>query len=106
MGRVFNSPEHKRSQAFIAVAARYAMKKDLLLEGPIEMRVWFYFEKPKSRKGNEKFVVTKPDSSNLIKNIEDACNGVVYKDDCQIVRIISEKCYGSKAFTWVEFEEI
>lgn len=69
------------------------------------MRVFFYFEEPKKKK-ECKWFVSRPDLTNLIKIIEDACNGIIYKDDSQIVRLISEKRYGSKNFTWVEAEEL
>lgn len=103
-GRVYNDPEHVRSQEYIALQARLAIK-DFKLEGPLEMRVYFYFETPKKAPKSVWFT-GRPDLSNMIKNIEDALNDIVYKDDSQIVRLISEKQYGSKSFTWVEIEEI
>jgi Holliday junction resolvase RusA-like endonuclease len=35
----------------------------------------------------------KPDLSNYIKLIEDACNGILYTDDAKIVEIHSRKLY-------------
>jgi Holliday junction resolvase RusA-like endonuclease len=36
---------------------------------------------------------TKPDGSNLAKAVEDALNGVAYRDDALIVRLIVDKVY-------------
>ena len=36
----------------------------------------------------------KPDASNIIKAAEDALNGVVWADDCQIVSMTNERLYG------------
>ena len=104
-GHVFKAPEQVAAQLHIATQARFALK-DTMLEGPIEMRVFFYFEKPKKFKQEHNWFCGRPDTDNLIKQLKDACNSIVYKDDSQIVRIIAEKSYGSKSFTWVEFQEL
>lgn len=36
---------------------------------------------------------TKPDASNLAKAVEDALNGVCYRDDALIVRLVVDKVY-------------
>jgi Holliday junction resolvase RusA-like endonuclease len=38
--------------------------------------------------------INRPDSSNLIKAIEDSCNGILYEDDSQIAVLIGTKSYG------------
>jgi Holliday junction resolvase RusA-like endonuclease len=47
-------------------------------------------------KGDEK-PIKKPDASNILKSVEDGMNGVVYKDDSQIVNIHVTKVYSSQA---------
>ena len=63
-----------------------------LFEGALELNVIAFFARPKSHpKANPpKWVTKKPDASNLMKAVEDAMNGVVYKDDSQfaIVRMV------------------
>lgn len=59
---------------------------------PVQMEVEFFFDKPKSVKGN--FKVTKPDMDKLLRAIFDALTGVAYKDDSQVVRCILTKQYG------------
>jgi Holliday junction resolvase RusA-like endonuclease len=36
---------------------------------------------------------TKPDASNVAKGVEDALNGVCYRDDAQIVRLVVDKVF-------------
>jgi Holliday junction resolvase RusA-like endonuclease len=38
----------------------------------------------------------KPDLSNIVKGVEDALNGVLYKDDSQIVNLSMEKYYSEE----------
>lgn len=40
---------------------------------------------------------SKPDCSNLVKAVEDACNGVLFKDDGQVVGVIVDKAYTTGA---------
>jgi Holliday junction resolvase RusA-like endonuclease len=35
----------------------------------------------------------KPDADNVLKGIKDGCNGIVWADDAQVVRIVLEKRY-------------
>lgn len=39
------------------------------------------------------FVTSKPDLTNLVKSVEDGMNGIVYVDDAQIVRLMTQKRY-------------
>jgi Holliday junction resolvase RusA-like endonuclease len=64
------------------------------LECALAMRVIFYVNRPKSvSKKKRPLPVAKPDLSNYIKIIEDALNGIVFKDDSQIVTIQAWKLY-------------
>jgi Holliday junction resolvase RusA-like endonuclease len=45
--------------------------------------------------------VLRPDSSNIIKGIEDSLNGIVYEDDSQIALLIGTKSYGTEPETKV-----
>lgn len=74
--------------------------KHKLFDGPVELKIVFYFAIPKSRsKDTDKLLLSpmfyKPDESNLIKFYEDAANKLAYHDDCLIVKTIAYKCYSS-----------
>jgi Holliday junction resolvase RusA-like endonuclease len=47
--------------------------------------------RPKTAK--RKHVTVKPDLDNCIKLFFDACNGILWRDDSQIVRILADKIY-------------
>ena len=79
-------------ESTVALFAAQAMAGAPLFEGALELNVIAFFARPKSHpKANPpKWVTKKPDASNLMKAVEDAMNGVVYKDDSQfaIVRMV------------------
>jgi Holliday junction resolvase RusA-like endonuclease len=73
-----------------------------LIEGPINLSLYFYMPIPKSRAkdiliGCDAFPHTiKPDLDNLIKAAVDPLNGVFWKDDAQICGIMAFKYYSEK----------
>jgi Holliday junction resolvase RusA-like endonuclease len=44
----------------------------------------------------------KPDADNVLKGIKDGCNGIVWADDAQVVRIVLEKRYSETPGAFVE----
>jgi len=82
--------------------------RKLLLTGPLELRVTFVVERPKGHYRTGRFAdqlrddapsypVVKPDSTKLLRCVEDGLNGILWRDDAQIVRQRVEKVYGSPA---------
>lgn len=72
---------------------------------PVRLSVRFTFMRPRShyRTGKNQHLVkpsappvmmSAPDLSKLVRAIEDALTGVVYRDDAQIVQLYAEKLYG------------
>lgn len=57
---------------------------------------------PKRRIGEQD--IAKPDTSNILKLVEDALNGVAYKDDSQIVASIPLKAPRRGDWDWYEIE--
>lgn len=60
------------------------------LEGPLRVDCTFVFPRPKNRTWKNKpmpreWKVTKPDRDNLDKQILDALNGLLWRDDAQVV---------------------
>lgn len=44
----------------------------------------------------------KPDADNVLKGIKDGCNGIIWRDDAQVVRIMIEKRYSETPGALVE----
>jgi Holliday junction resolvase RusA-like endonuclease len=69
---------------------------------PVDMRITAYYSVPKSASKKKRQAmldhkirpIKKPDSSNVVKAIEDALNGVAYHDDTQIVDSQVRRFYG------------
>lgn len=100
--------EYEDAVRLIAQAAKIRA-----ITGEISMTVYFYMPIPKSwsnakkqrAESEEIRPTTKPDLSNLVKAIEDALNGIAYKDDSQIVKLTAEKYYGVPR-TEIEVKEL
>lgn len=69
---------------------------------PVEVWLTAFFDIPKSYSKKKRAAAIcnmlkpakKPDIDNIIKAFVDAMNGVVFRDDCQIVRGLYAKVYG------------
>lgn len=69
-------------------------KKIPILEGALEMELYFYLPRPKSLPKKVLHHIKKPDLDNLCKATKDALKGVAYKDDSQVCKLILSKEYG------------
>jgi Holliday junction resolvase RusA-like endonuclease len=84
------------------------------IEGPLKVRCSFEMPIPKgtSRKKTWAMIkdeikhTKKPDISNLIKFVEDCLNGVVWKDDSQIIYLAGGKFYSEEPKTIIMIEEV
>lgn len=88
----------KSWQALVAAAASQAIAEHQdwqLLEGGVRLTVAFYLPRPKSLAKKVTAHTKKPDASKLVRSLEDALSGVVYRDDAQIVEIIAAKHYAA-----------
>jgi Holliday junction resolvase RusA-like endonuclease len=100
------TPDKTRNyESSIKEAAIQAMGSNEILETPVNLYLYIRAPIPKSLpkkrieaclNGLEK-PIKKPDASNVLKSVEDAMNGVVYKDDSQIVNIHVTKVYSSQS---------
>ena len=98
-------PEKSRNyKAYVRMLATQAMKETgfEMIDGPCAVRINAFFEVPKSKskrfreaalKGTER-PTKKPDADNIVKAIQDALNGLTYKDDACIVELACNKYYG------------
>lgn len=84
-------------------SATRAMGSSEPLETPVSLYLYIRAPIPKStpKKRLQEILdglikpTKKPDASNVLKSVEDAMNGVVYKDDSQIVNIHVTKVYST-----------
>lgn len=104
------TPEKTRTyEGMIRVAAMEAMGNRPGFDGPIEfvMRAVFPIPPSFSKKKQQQAIVNeirpgkKPDLDNIAKAWNDALNGVVYRDDSLICRMVLEKRYGPQALVVV-----
>ena len=100
------TPDKTRNyEALLKEAAIEAMGSAEPLETPVSLYLYIRVPIPKSfskkkvqdcLNGSEQ-PMKKPDSSNVLKSVEDAMNGVVYRDDCQIINHHITRVYSTLA---------
>ena len=101
--RAYDPEKSRNYKAYVKLLATQAMKEQgfEMIEGPCSLDILAFFEVPKSKskKFKERALeglerpTKKPDLSNIVKGIEDALNGLVYKDDSSIVYLSVGKYY-------------
>lgn len=76
-----------------------------MFEGPIHVDFLFYFKIPHSHSKKKKLSllgfphIFRPDTSNLIKFVEDTITGLLFSDDCIISSLSAKKLYDDEART-------
>jgi Holliday junction resolvase RusA-like endonuclease len=81
---------------------------------PIKLTITATFEPPKSYSNKKRLLALegkllytkKPDGSNIAKGVEDALNGVAFKDDSQVCDLRVIKQYGIKNNVTIEIEQL
>jgi Holliday junction resolvase RusA-like endonuclease len=92
--------------------ARLAMGRTGPMRGPVRAHIVAELEPPVSWSAPRRAAAlaqeiapsVKPDLDNLLKNVYDAMNGIVYTDDSQIVSKIVDKRYGPRPRVIVRIE--
>lgn len=86
----------------VAWAAKAAMAGRKPLTGALSADIVFYMPWPKSLSEddiaerialNEVRAIGRPDVDNMVKQVADACNGIVYRDDAQVTDLTVRKRY-------------
>jgi len=102
--RHFQDAKTRCYEAQIGFAAKLAMRGQPLLSGPVSAVMTFSMPIPASwshRKAQDARLgltlpSVAPDLDNLAKAILDGCNGVVFEDDKQVVRLDLTKRYADR----------
>jgi Holliday junction resolvase RusA-like endonuclease len=92
--REFTPADQKEYERFAALCAQQGMRGREKFTGPTVVECWFWFGIPRSRMKTLKegdYHTQRPDVDNCKKSILDACNLLVWGDDCIIVDIIGRK---------------
>lgn len=97
----------------VARAAAEAMNGTGLLDGALSLTVRFWVPRPKGHFGARglkpsapDYPTKRPDVTKLLRAVEDACTGIIWRDDAQIVAQHAIKCYGEPACVEVEVSQI
>lgn len=107
--RMYTPAKTAAYEELVAVYASAAMKKAPLLEHPVRLHLGIYCKVPgswsKKRKADALAGIErpakKPDTSNILKGIEDGMNGIVWVDDCQVVELVCSKHYALEPYVSV-----
>ena len=97
----YTDQKTKTYEATIKAWAQRAMGSGSPLEGPVAVDLYIRCSVPSSfskrrREAclkNEELPITRPDIDNVGKNFLDGMNGIIYKDDKQVVRLSIKKVY-------------
>jgi Holliday junction resolvase RusA-like endonuclease len=100
-GRTYTPKKTKDFEAHVKALAREQYKNGPI-RGALKMTVVFTIKRPKTVKREHPTV--KPDTSNMVKSLEDALNKIAYEDDSQIVSFCAAKRYGESGSIYVEIE--
>lgn len=102
--RAYDPKKSREAKSYLQLAAAEAMGQEVPLEGALRLWIVVYRPAPKSVSqkklremlGGKIMPTTKPDASNYQKLVEDALNGIVWRDDSQLVETRCIKRYGEK----------
>lgn len=110
--RAYDDQKKERKKFQIELMAQ--IKSRPLWSGPIDLDLYFFMPIPSSY-SKKKTVdcidgkihhLVKPDTDNLIKFVMDCLNGIVWKDDKQVILIRARKKYGDVPQTVCFINEI
>lgn len=96
-----NEKEVKPWRNQIQIVASELMGERPMFQGPLMLVAEFYMPRPKGhfgvhgvRRSAPRYPIVRPDTTKLMRPLEDALSGILWKDDSQIVEQIGRKRYG------------
>lgn len=110
----YTDPDTVKNEALIADAAAAAMAGALPVTGPVEVLIVLMMKIPSSWSMKKQVAAAsgavratkKPDLDNCAKSVLDACNGIVYADDGQVVMLTVRKVYSANPCLVVGIREV
>jgi Holliday junction resolvase RusA-like endonuclease len=97
---IYDAKESRAAKSHVALYASMAQGNKPVAMGALSATVEFHVKKPKSkiRKNSTPFPYPncKPDIDNMIKLVFDAINGIIFKDDSQIISLTASKVWASE----------
>ena len=113
-GRAYTPTQTVNYEAALRMAGEMAMDGRPLFLGAVSVEIVAYFEIPKSftkkarasALAGETHPTKKPDADNIFKAAGDALNGIVWRDDAQIVEARFIKRYGPRPGLSIEVSAI
>lgn len=108
--RTYNPAHVTQYRERLQAAACEQMKDRKPLDGALKMTVLCVMPIPSGFSKQQQRIAMvgmlahtkKPDCSNLLKNFEDALNGIVYVDDARLCEVSIRKVYGEKPRVEIE----
>lgn len=114
--RMFTPEKTVNYEGFVKFCAMQALRKDggAQMDGPVQVNLLIGVAIPMSWSkkkhaqalSGEIYPTSKPDLDNAVKSIFDAMNGVVYRDDAQVVTTVVKKRYRDAPGAWITVFEI
>ena len=94
--RTYTPAKTKRYENTVALSAHQAMNGTPMLTGPLFLHARCFWPCPVSKQRKREpcpveWRAKGADADNVAKAILDGCNGIVYRDDCQVVQLFVEK---------------
>lgn len=91
----------KHWRTSVGQVAAAAMQGHAPLDGPLSLEATFYVARPQTHRSKRgglvqsapPFPVTRPDLTKLLRAIEDAMTGIVWRDDAQVIEQTARKVY-------------
>lgn len=113
-GHVYTPAKTRHWERAAAWIAASEMQGRDIIRGPVRMRVTATMPVPRSwpekrrraALAGETYPTGRPDTDNISKAALDALNGIVMRDDAQVVEIIARKVYGAAPSVVIEISEI
>lgn len=111
--RAYDPKESRDYKSYVRMVASLNKPNEPLTDA-LWLQVNIYRKMPKSfskikQQQAERRILrptTKPDSSNYLKLLEDACNGIIWKDDSQLCDVIVKKYYSARPRVEIEVGKI